>query len=150
MEKKELKQNLQKIIDICQDGVNGYETAARKVEQNDVRTMLLRLTQQRKLFIADLKNEAIYLGMEFQASGTFKGYLHRVWMELTASLASDVDTKIFEVCMVGEKAAINTYNQVLASYQTPGYIRQKLLEQQGLIETAHVQLQGLIGELQQA
>nr|WP_158871800.1 DUF2383 domain-containing protein [Maribellus comscasis] len=51
----------------------GYETASNNIEYSDLRTLFLRLSQQRKLFIKEIKNETLKMGIEVDTNGTIKG-----------------------------------------------------------------------------
>lgn len=77
MEKSKLKSVLQEITDTCYDGVKGYETAADEINDESIKTLFLRLAQQRKGFIEELRNEALKLGIELESSGSAKGFFHR-------------------------------------------------------------------------
>lgn len=74
MEQKELKKDLESIIEICEDGIKGYETAADKIKKDDLGTLFLRLSQQRKGFVEEIKNEALRLGLKLDESGSTKGF----------------------------------------------------------------------------
>ena len=148
MDKKKLKKDLEEIIDICNDGVNGYETAADKVEDKDesIKTLFLRLSQQRKGFIEKIKTEGIRLGLEFKETGTVKGFFHRTWLTARANFSSDEKEKVIEEAMTGEKKALEVYTKVMADPKIPDYLLETLEEQHGLIKVALQQLSDLKAE----
>ena len=148
MDKKKLKHDLEKVIDICNDGVRGYETAADKIEDKDesLKTMFLRLAQQRKGFVEKLKTEGIRLGLEFKETGTVKGFFHRTWLTAKANFSSDEKQKVIDEAMTGEKKAIDVYSKVMADNEVPDYLREILEEQQMLIKIALQQLSDLKAE----
>ncbi|QGY47690.1 PA2169 family four-helix-bundle protein [Maribellus comscasis] len=147
MEKKDVKNDIQEIIDICKDGAEGYETAANNIEYSDVKTLFLRLSQQRKLFIEEIKNEALKMGMELDTSGTIKGFFHRIWLATKATFSSATNEKVIEESMTGEKAAVETYDKVLADSELPAYLREILAEQQRLVKVTINQLSELKKEV---
>jgi uncharacterized protein (TIGR02284 family) len=147
MEKKDVKNDIQAIIDICKDGVEGYETAANNIEYSDLKTLFLRLAQQRKLFIEEIKNEALKIGMDLDTSGTIKGFFHRTWLATKATFSSATNEKVIEESMTGEKAAVETYDKVLADPELPAYLCDILLEQQRLIKVTINQLGELKKEI---
>ena len=146
MNKDKLKDALENIIATCKDGVEGYETAAGEIEDESLKTLFLRLSQQRKGFIEDLKNEALKLGIEPGDNTTVKGFFHRTWMAAKHSLGSYSKEKTIEEAMDGEKRALETYAAARGDMSIPEYIQDILKEQEHLIKVAIHQLNGLLAE----
>jgi uncharacterized protein (TIGR02284 family) len=146
MDKSKLKDALQDVVETCYDGVEGYETAAGEIEDESIKTLFLRLAQQRKGFIEELKNEALKLGTELDDSGSSKGFFHRTWLAAKSALSSDSKDKIIEEAMDGEKRAVEVYANVHANQEVPEYIQDILREQEHLIKVAIHQLNGLYSE----
>ncbi|MFW5755882.1 MAG: PA2169 family four-helix-bundle protein [Tangfeifania sp.] len=148
MNKKKLKKDLENIVDICNDGLNGYETAAGKLEDKDesIKTLFLRLSQQRRGFIEKIKTEGIRLGVDFKETGTLKGFFHRTWLKARANFSSNEKVKVIDEAMTGEKKALEVYTKVMADPEIPDYLREILEEQQRLIKVALQQLSGLKAE----
>lgn len=146
MDKSKLTSALHDIIDTCYDGVEGYETAADEIEDESIKTLFLRLSQQRKGFIEELKNEALKLGIELNGSGSSKGFFHRTWLAAKSALSGDSKDKIIEEAMDGEKRAVEVYSKVHANQEVPEYIQDILKEQEHLIKVAIHQLNGLFSE----
>lgn len=148
MNKKKLKKDLENIVDICNDGLNGYETAADKLENKDesIKTLFLRLSQQRRGFIEKIKTEGIRLGVDFKETGTLKGFFHRTWLKARANFSSNEKVKVIDEAMTGEKKALEVYTKVMADPEIPDYLREILEEQQRLIKVALQQLSGLKAE----
>ena len=147
MDKSVLKDELQKIIDICRDGIEGYETAASNIKKDDLKTLFLRLSQQRKAFVEEVKVEALRLGIELDTLGTVKGFFHRTWLATKATFSSDTNEKVVEESIRGEEAAIDVYNEVTADHRIPVYLQELLAEQQRLIKVAVQQLYGIKAEV---
>lgn len=134
------KENLQKVIDICFDGVKGYEKAAKELENKEFKTIFNRLAQQRKLFIEELKMDARDLGLDLVDSGTLKGFFHRTWLNLKASLSERTDIQIMEEAKRGEHEALEVYNKAISLSSMPEYLREKLNKQKHLIAGSIEQL----------
>ncbi len=147
MDKNKVEKEFQKIIDICADGVKGYETASKNIEHGNLKTLFLRLSQQRKGFIEDLKDEALKMGVELDASGTVKGFFHRTWLATKSTFSSDTNEKVIEEALFGEKEAIDVYNDVLGEPELPAFIHEKMKAQQDLIKVSIQQLHGLKSEI---
>ena len=146
MDKSKLKNVLQDIVDTCHDGVEGYETAAGEIEDESIKTLFLRLSQQRKGFIEEIKNEALKLGIELESSGTARGFFHRTWLAAKAAFTGYTKEKIIEEAMDGEKRAVEVYAKSYAHQEIPKYIEAILKEQEHLIKVAIHQLNGLFAE----
>lgn len=146
MDKGKLKNALQNIVDVCKDGVEGYETAAEEIQDSSIKTLFLRLSQQRKGFIEELKNEALKLGVELDSSGSAKGFFHRTWLMAKSAFTSDTKDKIIEEAMDGEKRAVEVYTKTHGIPEVPQYIQDMLKEQEHLIKVAIHQLNGLYTE----
>jgi uncharacterized protein (TIGR02284 family) len=146
MDQKNLKGDLQDIVDVCNDGVEGYEKAAEEIGDESIKTLFLRLSQQRKGFKEEINNEALRLGIELDGSGSAKGFFHRTWLSAKSSLSSNTKEKVIEEAMDGEKKALEVYAAVQADPDLPGYIHDILKEQEHLIKVAIHQLSGLLAE----
>ena len=147
MNTKKLKEELQKVTDICKDGVEGYETAAGNISHEDIKTLFLRLSQQRKTFVEEIKVEALRLGIELEDEGTVKGFFHRTWLAAKATFSRETNEKVIEESISGEKAAIEVYDEVLGNPEIPAYVKEILNEQQRLIKVAIQQLFGIKSEV---
>lgn len=134
------------VLDICHDGVKGYERAAEDVQNEEFRTIFHRLAQQRKLFIEELKNDMRDRGASLEDSGTVKGYFHRNWLDLKASFSSKEDSTVINEARTGEKEALEVYDEALNS-DVPQYIKDRLQKQRRLIAGAIVQLNEFEREL---
>tara|TARA_R110002050_G_scaffold89774_1_gene188970 strand:- start:24018 stop:24491 length:474 start_codon:yes stop_codon:yes gene_type:complete len=143
MKQKILKKSLETIVEICEDGITGYETAAETINDDDLKTQFLRIVQQRKGFVEELKNEAYRLGIELDDMGTAKGFFHRTWLTAKATISTDTNEKVIEESMKGEKYAVDTYHEVMKGEKLPIYLEETLEKQQSLIKAAILQLEGL-------
>ena len=130
---------LNRLIEVCKDGNNGYKTAASKIEDEELKTILYRLSQQRALFEAELQNEVRTLGGREENTGTSGGTLHRAWMNVKEAFTSDDNESILEECKRGDKAAVEVYENALKA-DLPEFLKDKVREQFTLIRGAIMQL----------
>lgn len=137
---------LKQLIKLCSDGNKGYKEAADQIENDEIRTILYRLSQQRALFEAELKTEVRNLGGTVDdegpddTEGTFLGNLHRKWIDLKDKLSSKEYEAILEECKRGDKAAYEAYEEALKE-NLPEYIKEILTNQHHLIKGAYMQLE---------
>ena len=106
---KKLNELLQKTY----DAKKGYQLAAEKIEGPSVKQFLNDKVTQRKHFAADLKTAIQEFGWEVEKEGSFKGQLHRAWMDLTASLTGNETERVLEEVERGETESIKEYNEIL-------------------------------------
>ena len=125
------------IVDIVQDGADGYHSLAKSVENRDIKTVFLRLAQQRKMFVEELKYECLVQGVELSVTGTVKGYFHRILIEIQSIVKSNSD--LIDLAIYGENTAIEVYESTI-TLEVPQFLREKLRNQLGLIKGAIQQL----------
>lgn len=146
MNTSDLKNKLDKIVGILKDGAKGYEHAASNLSDSELKTLFLRLSQQRKQFIEELKVEAPKLGISLDDSGTVKGYFHRAWMDVSYVFDTN-DENVIDDSITGEEAAVETYQEVMDTKDIPEYLWNTLNNQFGLIRGATNQLRSLKKEV---
>jgi uncharacterized protein (TIGR02284 family) len=133
------------LMELCADGNRGYKNAADHIENDEIKTILYRLSQQRALFEAELKAEIRNLGGKADDSGpdetdgTILGNLHRRWMDIKEKFTSKDYEAILEECRKGDKAAYEAYEEALKE-NVPQYIKEILTNQHHLIKGAYNQL----------
>ncbi|MDO1447269.1 PA2169 family four-helix-bundle protein [Rhodocytophaga aerolata] len=135
---------LNRLIEVCQDGDRGYKNAAEHIEHDEIKTVLYRLSQQRALFQAELKDEVRKLGgnpdeSPAEEEGTILGNIHRAWINVKEKLTKNDFDAILEECKRGDKAASLAYEAALKE-NLPEYIKEILIGQHHLIKGAVTQL----------
>lgn len=143
---EDLQKHLENIVQICEDGRLGYHAAAERVDDEGLQTIFNRLSQQRKLFIEDLKNEARILGFELEEVGTVSGFFHRTWLSTKATFSFDNTETVIDSSITGEKEALEVYSENMPQ-DLPQNIKEKLDNQLSLIKGAVHQLSTFKKEL---
>jgi uncharacterized protein (TIGR02284 family) len=138
------KEKIQEILDILHDGNLGYQKLGTQFKDYDVSTVFLRLSQQRKMFIEELKYECLVQGEEVNASGTIPGFFHRMLLDIKKPFVDE--EHIIDMAVRGEQEAVEVYNQHLTS-DIPRFLKTKLEQQLGLIKGAIPQLQNFKSEM---
>lgn len=136
---KSVKENLENIIEICEDGRKGYESAASHVDNIELKTIFNRLSQQRKLFIEELKNEARILGIGLSETSSLKGFFHRTWLSTKATFSFNNEESVIESSLTGEEKAVEVYKENL-NYEIPQNLKTMLEEQMRMIKGSIHQL----------
>ncbi len=104
---------LNELLEKTYDAERGYKLAAEKVENPTVKRFLNDKVQQRYTFGHELKKEIQQYGRLPDKGGSFAGDLHRVWMNLTSTLSPNDTERILEEVERGEKASLESYDEVL-------------------------------------
>lgn len=130
---------LHELVETCEDGKKGYQDASEHIENDELKTILYRLSQQRSLFEAELKDEIRRLGGDADESKSIAGTVHRVWMNIKSGIKGSDTDAILNECKRGDKAAIEKYEAAL-KVGLPDYIEEIVKEQFKLIRGAYNQL----------
>ena len=127
---------LNELLEKTYDAERGYKLAVDKVEEPTIKKFLNDRVQQRYNFGHQLKKEIAEFGKLPEKGGSFKGDLHRVWMNLTASLSPNETERILNEVERGERASLNDYNDILnnSDFQLPMSTENMLKEQRDAIE----------------
>jgi uncharacterized protein (TIGR02284 family) len=132
MEKDKTIDVLNTLITINNDRVEGYETATKETEEQDLKTLFGHLSATSKKCITELNTEVSKLGGT-PAEGTLtSGKFFRVWMDVKAALTGKDRKAILNSCEYGEDVAKDTYENALkndAEYLSA--------EQQTMIKAQH-------------
>lgn len=135
------KEQLERITEICQDGYNGYQTAASNLEDQELKTIFNRLAQQRKLFLEELKEDARSLGYDLNDDGSVQGFFHRTWINVKDFFTTSENAVVIESSLQGERKAKEIYEEVLKDINIPTFVKERLEKQVNLISAVIVQLE---------
>ena len=123
---------LNTLITINNDRIEGYETAAKETEEQDLKTLFAQFSSTSTTCKQELTNEVSRLGGT-SAEGTLTtGKLHRVWMDVKAALTGKDREAILKSCEFGEGVAQDTYEKALENDT-----ENLSMEQQAMIKAQH-------------
>ena len=112
MADKKVRKTLQRLVEICRDGQQGYTEAAEHISDSSLRAFFHDESLERGRYALELESELSRLGdAEVGATGSVAGALHRGWLNLTATVAGD-DTVLAAVEQ-GEDKAKQVYEEAL-------------------------------------
>lgn len=133
---EKISNKLNELLEKTYDAEKGYRLAADKVENPAVKKFLNDKVQQRYNFGHELKNEISEFGQLPEKGGSFKGDIHRIWMNLTSNLSSSDTERILEEVERGEKASLEEYNEILKETTLPVSTENLLTNQRDAIKAA--------------
>jgi uncharacterized protein (TIGR02284 family) len=136
---------LNKLIEINNDRIEGYNTASKETEETDLKSLFDQLAETSVECRADLIEEVVSLGGTPVEGTKISGKFFRVWMDVKAAITGRDRKAIFNSCEFGEDAALNTYKEVLENESgelTPAQLAM-VLEQYELIRADHDSVKAL-------
>lgn len=134
-----LTENLNRLIEINRDAVNGYTESADLVENESYVSMLQTFATERQQFVRELSAMVVSLGDTPEDNGNLKGLFHRLWMNIKTAVDNG-DESLFEEIARGEESAIEVYQDVLETEMDEN-TRTKLVNQLNRIREAHRRIQ---------
>ncbi len=139
----ELINELNEVVEKNYDAIEGFNKAATKVNNSELKRYLTDYATERSRFNQELRNEINALGGNAVDEGSLTGNLHRTWMDIKTAFTNDNEEEILEECIRGEKAAYDEYQEILHEYDTPSNVRNVLSKQSEEIRRELEQLRGL-------
>ena len=128
MDRDNVIDTLEKLIETCRDGQNGFRDSAEHVKDPELKAFFNELSLERSRFAGDLENEVIRLGKsDVDRKGSATAGLHRTWIDLKASLGAG-DESILSSAETGEDNAKKNYEKALEQplpEDVKGIIRQQ-------------------------
>lgn len=110
---EKISNRLNNLLEKTYDAEKGYKLGSEKVENSAVKRFLDNKIGQRREFAEQLKTEILTYGELPKKEGSFKGDLHRTWMNITASLSPNETEIILSEVERGEKAFVAEYDEIL-------------------------------------
>lgn len=104
---------LNTLVEINNDRVEGYETATKETEEQDLKRLFGELANTSKHNNRELSDEIIKIGGEPTDSTRVSGKFYRAWMDVKAALTGKDRKAILNSCEYGEDQALETYDDVL-------------------------------------
>ncbi len=134
----DVEEALSTVIDLVSDGVEGLTKCAELVEDTVAQSLFRLWANERRSFLADLHNIAARFSGNDGDPGTTRATLHRTWMTVKNMVTGD-DESVFESASRGERAAIDAYEDALAT-DLPDDVRPILQNQLDEIRSIHDRL----------
>lgn len=113
MENEKTIEVLNKLVEINNDRIEGYETALEGIHVPELKSIFSQFVQTSLKCNLELKVEIDKLGGYPTDSTKITGKFFRVWMDLKTSLASNERDAILSSCEYGEDHALSVYEKVL-------------------------------------
>lgn len=126
---------LNTLVQINNDRIEGYETASKETEEQDLKSFFGQLTKTSQSCRQELTGEITKLGGTATEGTKTTGKFFRVWMDVKAALTGKDRKAILNSCEYGEDVAKGTYEKVLENDS-----EHFTAEQQDMIKAQHTLL----------
>jgi uncharacterized protein (TIGR02284 family) len=113
MDNNHAVETLNKLVEINNDRIEGYETASKETDEQELKNVFSHLAQTSHNCNQELTSEIHLLGGTPTEGTRTSGKFFRVWMDVKAALAGNDRKAILSSCEYGEDHAIETYENVL-------------------------------------
>jgi uncharacterized protein (TIGR02284 family) len=135
---KEWNGDLRDLLQICMDGVMGFDLAAEKVSSQHS-AMFKRFSDEREECANELRGEIKRRGGDAEKHGDLTGAMHRGWINLKAALTKG-EKAVIDECERGEDAAVAAYRKVLNETGLPTDLEVILTRHYTKVKNAHDQV----------
>jgi len=135
MDSKKTIEVLNTLITINNDRIEGYDTAAKETDEQDLKTLFAKFSSTSQKCNRELNNEVSKLGGTPAAGTLTSGKFFRVWMDVKAALKGKDRKVILNSCEYGEDMAKDTYKKALEND-----LENLNAEQQSMIKAQHILL----------
>jgi uncharacterized protein (TIGR02284 family) len=127
---------LNTLIETCEDGAQGFRTAADGLQNSSTRDLFRQYARERAGCANELRAEVRRLGGMPEEGGSVSGAVHRGWMNLKTAIAGKSDSGIIAEAERGEDVAVAAYRKALQS-DLPAQLHQMIQQQFTQIKAAH-------------
>jgi uncharacterized protein (TIGR02284 family) len=119
MENNQLVSDLKELIQIANDGKEGYQSAAEVTQNLQLKALFLKFAKERELYAEALKMHLLKHGaVSENETGGILGLLHRTWIDIKQAFSSTQDEAILAAIETAETVALEKYEKVMEDYVT--------------------------------
>lgn len=132
---------LNSLIEINRDGQKGYQEAAEKIDEPQIREFCFEQSRTRAQFVGDLQQQVRSLGGDPENTGSVAAAVHRGWIDLKSALGGGAHA-ILAASETGEDYAVKEYKKALDE-TLPAPVRDIVERQYQSVKQAHDQVKGM-------
>ncbi len=133
---------LEHLIETCEDGARGFETAAEHVDDPSVAATFRKLGSERAQCGRELRTLAERFGGPVEEAGMVKAALHRGWIKIKDAVTGDDPHAVIATAEEGEDYALEQYNEALEQ-DLPPEVMAVVRRQRAIVKAAHDQVRSL-------
>jgi uncharacterized protein (TIGR02284 family) len=125
------------------DSINGYEDAAKDIDNSRFEEIFRQRASERRQVIDDLRNEIRRLGGDPPDEGSFVGKTHQRWMDLKSAVTGGDEQRIINSVEAGEDYLKEKFETALDSGDLTGESRQVIERAYQSVRSGHDQISQL-------
>jgi uncharacterized protein (TIGR02284 family) len=118
----ELIECLNELIETCHDAENGFQTAANHVRDAELKKLFTQYSVQRAQFASELQSEVRQLRGTPAQTGSVSAAFQRGWINIKSIVTGGSDDEIATECARGEDKAMKNYERVLKQNLPPNVL----------------------------
>ena len=134
---------LNSLIETCNDGAQGFQTAAQELKDSSVKELFNKYGRERAQFAEELRREVQRLGGDPEEGGSMSGAAHRGWMNIKSAIAGNSDSAIIAEAERGEDVAVESYDKALLQTDLPPQVQSTIQRQFAQVKSAHDRVRDL-------
>ena len=140
--KEEVISDLQELLELVNDGKEGYHTASEATELPELKALFAKLSGERIVYAAELKEHIeAHGGTADNERGGILGGLHRTWLSIKEALSSKDNSSLIDTIITGEKAVLAKYDELIADFADHADHMELLKTQREGIHTALAEIE---------
>ena len=113
MDNDDVIDTLNKLIETCKDGEEGFRTCVDAVKNPQLKAFFEQKAERCRLGAGQLQQKVRELGGDPENSSSTTGQLHRFWLNIRSSIAGMDEHAILDECERGEDSAKRAYEDAL-------------------------------------
>jgi uncharacterized protein (TIGR02284 family) len=113
MDKDDIIETLNDLIETCKDGEEGFRTCAEDIRNAALKPLFNDAARHCAEAAGELRAEVQRLGGKAEKSGSFSGSVHRRWVDIKSAITGKDDKAILAECERGEDVAKESYQKAL-------------------------------------
>ncbi len=113
MDRDDIIETLNDLIENCKDGEYGFRTCAEHAESANLKSVFAQRAAECSSAAQELQALVTRFGGKPDTGGSAAGAAHRGWIAVRGAVALDDDQAMLNECERGEDIAINRYRKAL-------------------------------------
>jgi len=136
---EKVAENLNDLIQINNDRIEGYERASKETKDvdADLRALFSRMGDESRQYVSELTAAVSRLGCDPASDTTVRGKIYRAWMDVKATFTGKDRKSILASCEYGEDAAQDAYESALEETDLTGDFRDLVMRQKAALKASH-------------
>lgn len=137
---------LNTLIEINNDRIEGYKTAAEEAEESDLKSLFSQFSRTSQNCNTALIAEVRKMGGTPAEGTRTTGKIYRAWMDFKALLTGKSRSSILNSCEYGEQVALDAYEDVLVEHSEDLSAEHQVLlnKQSALIKADYAKVKNML------